>query len=295
MQRSNSAGDRIWKLVCYFFVILGAVICLLPIVHTLALSLSDRASATAGKVSLWPVNFTTAAYRAILKDEQFFVSFKNSVLRAAIGVPINVLFCILMGYPLSKTTHQFRARNRYMWFLLFTMLFSGGMIPSYLLISKLGLMNSIWSLILPSAVPVYNVILLMNYFKSLPQELEEAAMIDGAGPMRIMWKIFVPLALPCIATVALFSFVGHWNAWFDAAIYIGDQSKIPLQTYIQQLVVNMNVNSSLSYEEQMQLAEVSGKAFNAAKVFVTMIPLLVVYPFAQKHFVKGIVLGAVKG
>ena len=130
MQRSNSAGDRIWKFVCYFFVILGAVICLLPIVHTLALSLSDRASATAGKVSLWPVNFTTAAYRAILKDKQFFVSFKNSVLRAAIGVPINVLFCILMGYPLSKTTHQFRARNRYMWFLLFTMLFSGGIIDA---------------------------------------------------------------------------------------------------------------------------------------------------------------------
>lgn len=295
MLQSRSVGDRVWKYVCYFFVILGALICLLPIIHTLALSLSDRASATAGKVSLWPVNFTTAAYRAILKDEQFFISFKNSVVRAALGVPINVLFCILMAYPMSKTKKQFPSRNRYMWFLLFTMLFSGGMIPSYLLISKLGLMNSIWSLILPSAVPVYNVILLMNYFKSLPQELEEAAMLDGAGPMRIMWKIYVPMALPCIATVALFSFVGHWNAWFDAAIYIGDQSKIPLQTYIQQLVVNMNVSSSLSFEEQMQLAEVSGKAFNAAKVFVTMIPLLVVYPFAQKHFVKGIVLGAVKG
>ena len=295
MLRSKSVGDRIWSFICYFFVILGAILCLLPIVHTLALSLSDRAAATAGQVALWPVNFTTAAYRAILKDRQFFVAFKNSVLRVALGVPINVLFCILMAYPLSKTKKQFPARNRYMWFLVFTMLFSGGMIPSYLLVSKLGLMNSIWALILPSAVPTYNVILLMNYFKSLPQELEEAALLDGAGPLHIMWKIYVPLALPCIATMALFSFVGHWNAWFDAAIYIGDQSKIPLQTYIQQLVVNMNVSSSLSFEEQMQLAEVSGKAFNAAKVFVTMLPLLVVYPFAQKHFVKGIVLGAVKG
>lgn len=295
MVHSRNKGDRILKAVCYGFVVLGAVLCLLPIIHTLALSFSDKASATAGKVSFWPVNFTLASFKAILNDAQFGTAFRNSVIRVLVGVPINVLFCIVMAYPLSKTTRQFPKRNRYMWFLVFTMLFSGGMIPSYLLVSKLNLMNTIWALILPGAVPVYNVILLMNYFKGLPQELEEAARIDGAGPMAIMWKIYVPLALPCIATVALFSFVAHWNAWFDAAIYIGDQSKIPLQTYIQQLVVDMNVSSSLSFEEQMQLAEVSGKAFNAAKVFVTMLPLLVVYPFAQKHFVKGIVMGSVKG
>lgn len=295
MVQTKSIGDRILKIICYVFVILGALLCLLPIIHTLALSLSDRASATAGKVSFWPINFTWASYQAILKDEMFFNAFKNSVIRVALGVPINVLFCIIMGYPLSKSKSRFPQRNRYMWFLVFTMLFSGGMIPSYLLISKLGLLDNIWSLILPSAVPVYNVILLMNYFKSLPEELEEAARIDGASPMCIMWKIYVPLAIPCIATVALFSFVGHWNAWFDAAIYIGDQTKIPLQTYIQQLVVDMNVSNSMSFEEQMQLAEVSGKSFNAAKVFVTMLPLLVAYPFVQKHFVKGIVVGAVKG
>lgn len=295
MVKSNSKGDRILKIICYVFVIIGAILCLLPIIHTLAVSLSGRAEATAGLVYFWPKNFTLASYKAILNDRQFFISLKNSLLRCAIGVPINVLFCIIMGYPLSKSKKLFKARNRYLWFLVFTMLFSGGMIPCYLLISKLGLLNSIWSLILPSAVPVYNVILLMNYFRSLPPEIEEAARIDGASPMAIMWRIYVPLALPCIATVALFSFVGHWNAWFDAAIYIGDRSKIPLQTYIQQLVVDMNVSNSMSYEERMMLAEVSGRSFNAAKVFVTMIPVLVVYPFVQKHFVKGIVLGAVKG
>lgn len=271
------------------------ILCLLPILHTLALSLSDRASATAGLVGLWPVNFTTAAYEAIVKDRQFFVSLGNSVLRVLIGVPINVLFCIIMGYPLSKTQKQFPQRNKYMWFMVFTMLFSGGMIPSYILIVELGLLDSIWSLILPSAVGSYNVILLMNYFRSLPSELEEAARIDGAGPLHIMWKIYVPLAMPCIATIALFTFVGHWNSWFDGAIYINSWDKLPLQTYIQQIVMESNVNSSLSPEEQAMLAQVSGKSFNAAKVFVTMLPLMLVYPFVQRHFVKGIILGSVKG
>ena len=271
------------------------ILCLLPILHTLALSLSDRASATAGLVGLLPVNFTTAAYEAIVKDRQFFVSLGNSVLRVLIGVPINVLFCIIMGYPLSKTQKQFPQRNKYMWFMVFTMLFSGGMIPSYILIVELGLLDSIWSLILPSAVGSYNVILLMNYFRSLPSELEEAARIDGAGPLHIMWKIYVPLAMPCIATIALFTFVGHWNSWFDGAIYINSWDKLPLQTYIQQIVMESNVNSSLSPEEQAMLAQVSGKSFNAAKVFVTMLPLMLVYPFVQRHFVKGIVLGSVKG
>lgn len=295
MVKSKSISDRILSIVCYVFTITGMILCLLPILHTLALSFSDRASATAGLVGLLPVNFTLAAYEAILKDEQFFVSLGNSVLRVLIGVPINVLFCIIMGYPLSKSKRHFPQRNKYMWFMVFTMLFSGGMIPCYILIFELGLLDSIWSLILPSAVGSYNVILLMNYFKGLPSELEEAARIDGASPMHIMWKIYVPLAMPCIATIALFTFVGHWNSWFDGAIYINSWEKLPLQTYIQQIVMESNVNSGLSPEELAMLAQVSGKSFNAAKVFVTMLPLMLVYPFVQRHFVKGIVLGSVKG
>ena len=293
MVKGKSISDRLLSLICYTFVTLGALLCILPIVHTLALSLSDKASATAGLVALWPVNFNLAAYQAILRDQQFFRSFGNSILRVCLGVPLNLLFCVLMGYPLSKSLKAFPQRNVYMWFMVFTMLFSGGMIPSYLLIVELGLLDSIWSLILPSAVGSYNVILLMNYFKSLPEELDEAARLDGAGPMTIMWRIYVPLAMPCIATIALFTFVGHWNAWFDGAIYIETQSKIPLQTYIQQLVVTQQTN--LSPEELTALGEIAGKSFNAAKVFVTMLPLLVMYPFVQRHFVKGIVLGSVKG
>lgn len=294
MVKSQAVSDRILSLVCHVLVTLGVLLCLLPIVHTLALSLSDKASATAGLVGLWPVNFTGAAYAAILRDKQFFTALGNSLLRVGLGVPINVLFCIIMGYPLSRSKKQFPQRNIYMWFLVFTMLFSGGMVPAYILIYELGLLDSIWALILPSAVGAYNIILVMNYFKNLPGELDEAARIDGAGAMRIMWSIYVPLALPVIATVALFSFVGHWNAWFDASIYMESQSKIPLQTYIQQLVVESSVSSSLSPQEQMMLAEVSGKSFNAAKVFVTMLPLLLIYPFVQRYFVQGIVIGSVK-
>ena len=295
MVKSKALSDRIVSVISYATVTVLMLTCLLPIVHTLALSLSSKAAATAGLVTLWPVNFTMAAYQAILKDKQFFTSFLVSVERVALGGGLNVLFCIAMAYPLSKSKKLFPQRNIYMWFMVFTMLFSGGMIPAYLLIGRLGLMNTIWSLVLPSAVPVYNIILLMNYFKGLPNELDEAARIDGANPWRIMVSIFVPLAKPCIATIALFSIVGHWNAFFDGAIYINEASKMPLQTYIQQLVVNMNVSTSLSPQEQLQLAEVSGKSFNAAKVFVTMLPLMVLYPFLQRYFVKGIVLGSVKG
>ena len=294
MVKSQAISDRILSLVCHVLVTLGVLLCLLHIVHTLAMSRSDKASETAGLVGLRPVNFTGAAYAAILRDKQFFTALGNSLLRVGLGVPINVLFCIIMGYPLSRSKKQFPQRNIYMWFLVFTMLFSGGMVPAYILIYELNLLDSIWALILPSAVGAYNIILVMNYFKNLPGELDEAARIDGAGAMRIMWSIYVPLALPVIATVALFSFVGHWNAWFDASIYMESQSKIPLQTYIQQLVVESSVSSSLSPQEQMMLAEVSGKSFNAAKVFVTMLPLLLIYPFVQRYFVQGIVIGSVK-
>ena len=182
-----------------------------------------------------------------------------------------------------------------MWLLIFVMMFNGGLIPTYMLINKLHLLNTIWALILPGAVPVFNVIILMNFFKELPDELDEAARMDGANPWTAMIKIFVPLAKPAIATIALFAFVGHWNAFFDGIVYINDASKVPLQTYIQQLVVQVSDTSGMTMEEIRQMNELSSKTFNAAKVFITMVPVLVVYPFLQKYFVSGLVLGSVKG
>ena len=248
-----------------------------------------------GKVFLWPINPTLASYRAILEDQQFFRSFWNSIVRVVVGGAINVVLTILMAYPLSKSPKYFPQKNIYMWFVVFCMLFNGGLIPTYLLIYNLHIMDTIWALVLPGAVPVFNVIILMNFFKGIPDELDEAARIDGANPWTIMIRIFVPLAIPSIATITLFSIVGHWNAFFDGMIYMNTRAKIPLQTYLQSLVVEIRDTTGMTPDEIKRMNEMSSRTFNAAKVFVAMVPVLVVYPFLQKYFVSGLVMGSVKG
>ena len=295
MVKYKNFDDILISVFSYFIVTIMAVLCILPILHTVAVSFSQKAVAEANMVGFFPVNITLSSYREILKDQQFFISFGNSLIRVALGGAINLILTILMAFPLSKNKRFFPQRNIYMWILVFCMLFNGGLIPSYLLISSLNLINTIWALVLPTAVPIFNVIILMNYFKGLPSEIDEAARIDGAGPWTVMIKIFVPLAVPSIATVTLFSVVGHWNAFFDGMIYINTASKLPLQTYIQQLVVQViNVNN-MTADQIIKLSEVSSKTFNAAKVFVTMVPVLIVYPFLQKYFITGLVMGSVKG
>lgn len=295
MVESKKLSHKIANVIIYAILALMALLCLLPLLNTVAISFSSKAAAAAGKVTFWPVEPSLAAYQAILKDAQFFRSFFNSVVRVLLGGGLNMLLMILTAYPLSRSKRYFPQRNVYMWFFVFTMLFSGGLIPNYLLISDLNLIDTIWALILPGALPIYNMIILMNFFKGIPDELEEAARIDGAKPMVILVRIFLPLALPSLATIGLFTIVSHWNAFFDGMIYINDSAKIPLMTYIQQLVVEIQDTSHMTLEEMERLDLVSSDTFNAAKVFVTMIPVLVVYPFLQKYFVKGLVMGSVKG
>ena len=264
--------------------------------NTLAVSFSDKTSAGLGKVFIWPVGLTFAPYAQILQDKQFFISFFNSVNRVFLGGVVNVVITILMAYPLSKSKKDFRAKNIFMWFVVFTMLFNGGLVPNYILVQRLGLIDSIWALVLPGAVPVFSVIILMNYFKGLPASLEEAALIDGANPFDVLLKIFVPLSMPSIAVVALFSVVGHWNAFFDGIIYITKEAKQPLQTYIQQLQFGIDyqlINSS-NIEQMMEHLKLSSLTFNSAKVIVSMIPILLIYPLLQRFFVTGIIMGAVK-
>lgn len=295
MVEPKKKSTLIANAVIYLFLFLTAAICILPILHTVALSLSDKAAAMGGQVSLWPIRFTLAAYQAILDDRQFFVSFGISIQRVILGVGLNMLLTILAAYPLSKPKRYFPHRNFYMWLMVFTMLFSGGLIPSYMLVSSLHLLDTIWALILPGAVPVFNVIILMNFFKGIPDELDEAARMDGANPWICLVRIFIPLALPSIATVTLFCIVNHWNAFFDGIIYINRSENIPLQTYIQRLVVEVRDTSYLTPEEIQRMNEISSRTFNSAKVFVTMIPIMLIYPFLQKYFVTGLVMGSVKG
>lgn len=295
MVAPKTISSRIANIIIYLLLALSALTCLLPLLNTIAISFSDKAAAMSGKVFLWPINPTLASYRAILEDQQFFRSFWNSIVRVVVGGTVNVVLTILMAYPLSKSPKYFPQKNIYMWFVVFCMLFNGGLIPTYLLIDKLHMLDTIWALVLPGAVPVFNVIILMNFFKGIPDELDEAARIDGANPWTIMIQIFVPLAIPSIATITLFSIVGHWNAFFDGMIYMNTRAKVPLQTYLQSLVVEIRDTTGMTPDEIKRMNEMSSRTFNAAKVFVAMVPVLVVYPFLQKYFVSGLVMGSVKG
>ncbi len=281
------------------YLIVGVVVavsltCLIPLLNTLSLSFSNKSRAAAGDVFLLPKGFTLSSYEMVLQDWGFFRAFGVSVLRVLAGCSLNMILTVLMAYPLSKSPQLFKGRNIYMWILIFCMMFSAGMIPLYLTVSRLGLIDSFWSLVLPGAVPIYNVILLMNYFRNISKGLEEAAIVDGASHVDILFKIFLPVSLPCLATIILFSVVGQWNAFFDGMIYINNPDKIPMMTYIQQLVIPTDTTNITDPKQLENMMNSSNKTLNAAKIMIAMLPILTVYPFLQKYFVTGITLGAVK-
>ena len=292
MIQKKSFGAYTAKVLIWMIVILMTLSCLLPLINMIAISLSGSSAVAANQVGLLPVDFTLTTYNKLLKDSQFWASFWISVLRVVLGTLINMFFVITMAYPLSKSKFRFPAREVYIKFVIFAMLFSGGIIPLYMVVSGLKLTDTIWALVLPGAVPVFNVILMINFFKSVPESLDEAARIDGASPLTILVKIYLPVSLPALATVALFSIVGHWNDYFSGLLYMNKASLYPLQTYIQQLTVD--ITQVTDAEQLKQLSQMSNRAFNATKIVVSTIPLLVIYPFLQKYFVSGIVIGAVK-
>jgi len=271
-----------------------AVLCLFPILHILALSFSNATAAASGRVVIWPVDFTLQSYQFVLENPAFGKSFLVSLLRVLVGTPINMLLTILVAYPLSRSRAEFRARNFFAWFFLITVLFSGGLIPWYMVIQQTGLIDSFWALIIPGALPVFNVILLANSFKTVPKELEEAAAMDGAGHWTILFKVLVPLSLPVLATVTLFVAVGHWNAWFDGLILMNSPDKYPLQSYLQTVIVSPDPRM-LTERDLELLRIISNRTTRAAQIFIAMIPILVVYPFLQRYFTSGIKLGSVKG
>ena len=276
------------------FLILAALLCIIPLLHILAVSFSSSAAAGAGKVVLWPVEFSLNSYVYVAKRGAFWQSMLVSFERLAIGGSVNLALTILCAYPLSKERSEFRFRTFYAWAFFVTMLFSGGLIPWYIVIKQAGLLDSIWALVLPGAVPVFSVILLLNFFREVPKELSEAAFIDGAGHWITLWKLYVPVSKPALATITLFSLVGHWNSWFDGLILMNKAEHYPLQSYIQTIVVQRSY-SMLSRQEISELATVSDRTLRSSQIFLGSLPIILVYPFLQKYFVKGIVLGGVKG
>jgi ABC-type glycerol-3-phosphate transport system permease component len=292
MIKYKTMENRIFDFVVTLLLVILGLLCLLPLLHVLALSLSSKNAAVAGRVGFWPVEFTLASYEYLVQDARFFQAFLVSVRRVILGGGINLILTILMAYPLSLEKEEFPSRDRYMWFTIFCMLFGASLVPWYFVIKETGLLDSIWALVIPSGVPVYNVILLMNFFRNQPKAIKESAKIDGINQVQMMFLICVPLAKPALATVTLFSIVGHWNNFFDGMLLINTPAKVPLQTYIQSLVINMSDTSKLSTEQLINM--MSQRTFNSAKIVIATIPILVIYPFMQKYFVTGITLGSVK-
>ncbi|WP_342562323.1 carbohydrate ABC transporter permease [Paenibacillus sp. FSL R7-0345] len=283
---------RIFTVFNYIFMIAISALCVIPLIHVLAVSFSGKSAANANLVGLWPVDFTLDAYTKTVANENFIRSIWVTLQRTVLGTAFSMGVVILAAYALSKENARFRRRNLYIWLLVFTMLFSGGLVPMYILIQKLHLMNSIWVLILPGAVSVWNIILLLNFFRAVPKEMEEAAFIDGAGHFRTLFSVYLPVSMPAIATLSLFTIVGHWNSWFDGLLYMTDHRNYPLATFLQSVIVQQDFSKVTVRPEDLE--NISQRTVKAAQIFIGMAPILIVYPFLQRFFVKGIVLGAVK-
>ncbi|MBQ9008764.1 MAG: carbohydrate ABC transporter permease [Clostridia bacterium] len=294
MVESKHWSSRLFVIVNYAVMTFLSLSCLIPLLHIFAISLSNSAAATGGLVVLWPVNFTLESYAYVARRMAFWHSMLISVLRVIVGVGLNMLFCIICAYPLSKDREQFRMRTVYSWYFFLSMLVSGGLIPLYMVIRQTCLMGPFWALVIPGAVPVYNIILLLNFFRQTPKELEEAAIIDGASQWRIMWQIYVPTSTAALATVALLSTVYHWNEWFNGILYMKTPDQYPLQSYLRTIVIDMKL-TNMGANDWQALALVSDKTVKCAQIFLASLPILATYPFLQRYFVKGMVLGSVKG
>jgi putative aldouronate transport system permease protein len=265
---------------------------LYPFVYIVSISLSGPAEASRGGLFLWPQGFSLSAYEAVLADAYLLRTFFNSVVRTVLGTVLTVMCCAVAAYPLSRREYPFRRSTTL--FILFTMVFGGGLVPNYLLIRSLGLFDTLAALILPTMMTAFNIIIIKNFFQSIPESYVEAARIDGASEWRILFQVFIPLSGPVLATVALWTAVMHWNSWFDAMLYITSDSKQMLQTILQRIIIDSSTTFLEAGISPEKASNVTTQTIKAATTVVTVLPILLCYPFLQRFFTKGIMLGGVK-
>lgn len=296
MVTKATLGRKLFVAGNYTFLVAASFVCIFPLLHVLAISFSSSWAAAGGLVKLWPVAFTTKSYEYVMNKPEFIASLGVSLKRVVLGVSLNMVLIVLSAYALSKEKKDLRSRGVYAWYFIVTILFSGGLIPYYMTIKTLGLIDSIWALVLPGAVPVFNVLLLMNFFRQLPKEIEESVFLDGGGHWTNLWRIQVPLSMPAIATIILFTTVDHWNAWFDGLLLMNHPSHYPLQSYLQTIVTTIEQRmTNLSTGDIAILNEINDRTTKSAQIFLAALPILSIYPFLQRYFMSGIVLGSVKG
>jgi putative aldouronate transport system permease protein len=292
----DTAADRFFKLLCYFYLSLALIIVVYPLIYIISASVSDPKFVNSGEMWLFPINLTFEGYERVFQNEQIWLGYKNTIIYTAAGTAVNLMVTIPAAYALARK--DFVGRGFIMGMMLVTMFISGGLIPTYIIVKSLGLMDSMWALILPGAASVWNIIVCRTFFQtSIPNELEEAAKIDGCSNFNLFLKIILPLSAPIIAVMALFYGVGHWNSYFGALIYLRDQDLYPLQLVLRQILVlqEMSADMSGATAEALQRKAEIADIVKYAVIIVATLPIIIVYPFMQRFFVKGVMIGSVKG
>lgn len=287
--------DKIFSYINYFLLALVLVVLLVPLLFVVNASFSDPEAVYGGKVLFYPVGFTMEGYQRIFKDNTIWTGYRNTVIYTAVGTVINVILVIAAAYPLSR--RDFVGRNIFTFMIIFTMFFNGGMIPTYLLVKDLNMLNSLWAMVLPNAIGVWNVVIARTFFQnSIPQELNDAAQIDGCTNVRYLVHIVLPLSRPILAVIVLYCAVMHWNSFFAALIYLTEEKLYPLQLILRTILVQAEMAQDMLEDLQTQI-EIQRVAdlIRYGVIIVASLPMLILYPFLQKYFVKGVMIGSVKG
>lgn len=292
----KSVARKVFEVGNTLFMALLWVIMLYPFLYVLAASFSSNASVLAGRVSIIPDGFNVGAYEAVLQYKQVWISYKNTIFYTVVGTCVNLLLTICGAYPLSRK--DFYGKSVFTFFIAVTMFFSGGLIPSFLVVRGLGMYDKIWAIILPGAISTTNMIIMRTFFQNIPSALEEAAIIDGANDFQVLLKVILPLSTASLMTIGMFYAVGHWNSWFSAMIYLRDSAKHPLQLVLRQIVLQNQMNELLGSQVGTSIEDGSnliGETVKYAVIIVAVVPIMLVYPFVQKYFVKGVMIGSIKG
>lgn len=291
----HATSDRIFLVANNGFLLFWLLVVLYPLLYVVNASFSDPAAIMTGRVRLWPIGFNLEGYKAVFQSSQILSGYFNSFVYVVLGTSINISLTIAMAYPLSRK--DFRGRNPIMFFVTFTMLFNGGLIPTYLLVRDLGLVNTRWAMVLPNAIAVWNVIITRTYLQAtIPSELLESAYMDGCGNLRFLWSVVLPLSKAIIAVISLFYAVGHWNAFFNALIYLRDNHLYPLQIVLRSILLLNQIDPEMVADvERAQALEFMAEILKYALIVVASVPVMAVYPLVQKHFVKGVMIGSIKG
>lgn len=295
MNARKSKGDIIFDTINIVILAIILIIVAYPLIYVVSASISDPTAILNGQLKLLPKGFTLEAYTRVIKNKDILMGYKNTILYTVIGTLVNIILTIMIAYPLSRK--DLRGRNFIMAILTFTMFFSGGLIPTYLIIKDLGLINNFWVMILPNAISMYNVIIVRTFFQnSIPMEIQEASMIDGCSNIKILIKIILPLSKPIMAVMVLYYGIAHWNAFFNALIYLSDKEKHPLQLILRDILIQNEMNDMMNMtSESVAQQQLFSESLKYAVIVFASLPVLIIYPILQRHFVKGVMVGAIKG